>query len=224
LTVAFTNRRFPLATIICLLSLFCVPHSASAQGDPKADNPKTENALLDQVESEFSGRIRTRARVSWPEDGSFFELVDTDTNGDASAELRLMEKLYFGDWGYLDVHYEAVIAAGETREKIEEMRRRFPSFAREGFLLGEPIDDDRRLLDMTKVVSENDSHITYHRIDRLALTLLPEWGTARVGRQVITWGNGFLFNPMDLFNPFAPTDIERDYKIGDDMVTQPIST
>jgi len=24
---------------------------------------------------------------------------------------------------------------------------------------------------------------------------------------------------MDLFNPFAPTDVERDYKVGDDMVT-----
>jgi hypothetical protein len=22
----------------------------------------------------------------------------------------------------------------------------------------------------------------------------------------LTWGNGMLFNPMDLFNPFAPTD------------------
>jgi hypothetical protein len=152
-------------------------------------------------------------------DGSFFELVDTDTNGDANAELRLMERLYFSDWGYLEAHYEAVVAGGETREKLEELRRSFPAFAREGFLLGEPIDDDRRLLDMTKVVSDNDSHITYHRIDRLALTLLPEWGTVRIGRQVITWGNGFLFNPMDLFNPFAPTDIERDYKIGDDMVT-----
>jgi hypothetical protein len=41
----------------------------------------------------------------------------------------------------------------------------------------------------------------------------------RVGRQALTWGNGLLFNPMDLFNPFAPTDFIRDYKTGDDMVT-----
>ncbi len=40
----------------------------------------------------------------------------------------------------------------------------------------------------------------------------------------MTWGNGLLFNPMDLVNPFSPTDIERDYKIGDDMVNVSIAT
>jgi hypothetical protein len=55
-------------------------------------------------------------------------------------------------------------------------------------------------------------------LDRLALTWQPEWGVVSIGRQAVTWGNGFLFNPFDLFNPFAPTDIIRDYKIGDDMI------
>ena len=50
------------------------------------------------------------------------------------------------------------------------------------------------------------------------MTFERDWGLARIGRQAVTWGNGFLFNPMDLFNPFAPTQIDRDYKIGDDMI------
>ena len=213
------SRAFLPAAMLGLLCAFFGPHKAFAEANGADDQTEAESAWLDHIESEFSGRIRTRARASWPKDGSFFELVDTDTNGDANVEVRLMERLYFGDWGYLETHYEAVVAGGETREKLEELKRRFPAFSQEGFLLGETIDDDRRLLDMTKLVSDNDSAIKYHRIDRLALTLLPEWGTVRVGRQVLSWGNGFLFNPMDLFNPFAPTDIERDYKIGDDMVT-----
>jgi hypothetical protein len=45
----------------------------------------------------------------------------------------------------------------------------------------------------------------------------------RIGRQAVTWGNGFLFNPMDLFNPFSPTDIERDYKVGDDLIALQVS-
>ena len=45
----------------------------------------------------------------------------------------------------------------------------------------------------------------------------PDWGEIRLGRQAVTWGHGFTFNPMDLFNPFAPTDLERDYKMGDDL-------
>jgi hypothetical protein len=47
--------------------------------------------------------------------------------------------------------------------------------------------------------------------------MLPEWGSLRIGRQALTWGNGLIFNPMDLFNPFPPAAIDRDYKVGDDM-------
>ena len=39
----------------------------------------------------------------------------------------------------------------------------------------------------------------------------------RLGRQALTWGDGLIFNPMDLFNPFSPTAVQRDYKVGDDM-------
>ena len=80
------------------------------------------------------------------------------------------------------------------------------------------INDDRRFFDLTATISESPDYIFYHRLDRLALTLLPRWGTVRIGRQAVTWGNGLIFNPMDLFNPFAPTDVERDYKVGDDMI------
>ena len=195
------------------------PAAAFAQtGDASAET-QAAGSWLEHVDSEFSGHVRTRLRVSWPDDDSFYKLIDTDTNGDASADIRLKEKLYFDNWGYLDTHYEAIIAGGETREKFEELKRRFPAFTSVGFLPGGQLEDNRRLLDMTKTVSETDTRIVYHRIDRLALTLLPEWGTIRIGRQALTWGNGFLFNPMDLFNPFAPTDIERDYKVGDDMAT-----
>jgi hypothetical protein len=59
----------------------------------------------------------------------------------------------------------------------------------------------------------------YHRLDRLYFTIKEDFGVIRAGRQAVSWGNGLLFNPMDLFNPFAPTDIERDYKIGDDLLS-----
>ena len=39
-----------------------------------------------------------------------------------------------------------------------------------------------------------------------------------IGRQAITWGNGILFNPFDLFTPFAPTTLDREYKQGEDAV------
>ena len=47
---------------------------------------------------------------------------------------------------------------------------------------------------------------------------MPQWGSVKIGRQAVTWGDGFIFNPFDLFNPFPPTAIDRDYKVGDDML------
>jgi len=48
--------------------------------------------------------------------------------------------------------------------------------------------------------------------------------TVRLGRQAITWGNGMVFNPMDLFNPFSPTATDKDYKTGEDMVYSQLTT
>ena len=79
--------------------------------------------------------------------------------------------------------------------------------------------DDRRLFDFTQVVSDRAGHVLYHRLDRLSVGLRTARGSLVVGRQALTWGNGMIFNPMDLFNPFSPTDVVRDYKTGDDMVT-----
>ena len=73
-------------------------------------------------------------------------------------------------------------------------------------------------MDLTGTIRESTSYILLQRIDRLYLALLPQWGSLLIGRQTITWGNGLIFNPMDLFNPFSPTQIDRDYKVGDDMV------
>ncbi len=217
-TNGLSRLLFPLSGLFSLC-IALLPAAAFAGTVDEGVEAGSAEPWYEHVEAEWGGRIRVRAVASWPDDDSFFKIVDTDTNGDANAELRLMGKLAFGDWGYFEVHYENVVTGGETREKIEEIKSLFPAFSRDELLPGDPIDDDRRLMDLTKIYSENESRVAYHRLDRLSLTLLPEWGTVRVGRQVITWGDGFLFNPMDLFNPFAPTDIERDYKIGDDMIT-----
>ncbi len=40
----------------------------------------------------------------------------------------------------------------------------------------------------------------------------------RFGRQAISWGNGMVFSPMDIFNPFDPAAVDKEYKTGDDML------
>jgi hypothetical protein len=38
-----------------------------------------------------------------------------------------------------------------------------------------------------------------------------------VGRQAVSWGSGLIWTPTDLFSGFAPTEIDRDEKLGVDV-------
>jgi hypothetical protein len=115
-----------------------------------------------------------------------------------------------------EIHYESILSGGDTREKRGELART----ASGATILESSYENDAgRLMDLTHVIDDKDKSILYHRLDRLALTYQTDVTTICVGRQALTWGNGMLFNPMDLFNPFSPTEIDREYKTGDDMVT-----
>ncbi|MEJ2681727.1 MAG: hypothetical protein P8176_09055 [Gammaproteobacteria bacterium] len=57
-----------------------------------------------------------------------------------------------------------------------------------------------------------------HQIERANVVYTNAQWAIKIGRQSITWGNGVLFQPMDLFNPFAPDAIDTRYKPGIDML------
>jgi len=79
------------------------------------------------------------------------------------------------------------------------------------------IGDDRRLLDLTHIISAQDDAVLLHRLDRLSLDISRDRFVARLGRQAISWGNGLIYTPMDIFNPFDPAAVDKEYKTGDDM-------
>jgi len=176
----------------------------------------TSKNLLNTIETEWGGYLKFRGTASWPGDDSFYGLVGTGTYYDGSTEGRLKNRTYLGSSVYLDTHYEIVLTGGDKRRKQKELENIFAGTAIENYLSGE-VEDDRRLMDLTKKLEDHDDYTLYHRLDRLSLTVRQQRSVFRLGRQAVTWGNGFLFKPMDLFNPFAPTDIEREYKMGDDM-------
>ena len=184
---------------------------------------KHSKPWYEKIESEWGGHVKVRGYVSWYDDESVFQLVGTDPYYDGYVEGRLKSKFYFGKWGYFNVHYEAILSGGDTRSKTKDLERLFPDLYEETWVFGGPVEDDRRLMDLTSTIDEGDGYILYNRLDRLSLTLLPKWGVVCIGRQAVTWGDGLIFNPMDLFNPYSPVDFERDYKIGDDMVSTQFS-
>lgn len=81
-----------------------------------------------------------------------------------------------------------------------------------------PTGDDGRLLDLSWNLGGGGRGAFLHRFDRLAVEYRSPSLAVAVGRQAVTWGGGLVFQPMDLFNPFAPTAVDQDYKAGDDMV------
>lgn len=79
-------------------------------------------------------------------------------------------------------------------------------------------EDDRRRWDLTWELDEGGRHQSLHRLDRVALQWQPGNWSVTLGRQAVSWGSGVVFQPMDLFSPFSPTVVDRDYKSGDDLV------
>jgi hypothetical protein len=170
------------------------------------------------IDTRFGGRIKMTGTVSRADNDTFFEPVGTGNFPDGSADLRLINDTFLSDWAYTDIQYENILAGGKGFQKRNELEDAFPGIS-SPFLLGAPLNDDRRLMDLTDTIRDTEKYVWFQRLDRLNLAFLPSWGSVRIGRQALTWGNGLIFNPLDLINPFAPTDIDRDYKVGEDMIT-----
>ena len=77
--------------------------------------------------------------------------------------------------------------------------------------------DRRRLLDLTATLDDGGTSLSALRLDRASVSHSSPDTVIKVGRQAISFGNGLTFHVLDLFNPFAPTAIDKEYKTGDDM-------
>ncbi|MBV1907000.1 MAG: hypothetical protein KUG75_13060 [Pseudomonadales bacterium] len=81
-----------------------------------------------------------------------------------------------------------------------------------------PVDDDARLINLTVKLSAGERHRLINRFDRASIIYREENWSVSIGRQALSWGSGLIFQPLDLFSPFSPTTVDRDYKAGDDML------
>jgi len=206
------SKKVSLVTLCLLGTLLCridaqalQQNAAQARGAPYG------------IDMYWGGHLRAIGMATWMDEDSIYQYADRDPYYDGQVEWRLKNRLYFGPRWTLQTHYELVAISGDTLENTRFLGRVLPSPLAPYLPFFQTIDDDRRLFDLTHVLTEADRHLVYHRLDRLNLAYAPEWGTVRLGRQALTWGDGLVFNPMDLFNPFSPTAVQRDYKTGDDM-------
>jgi hypothetical protein len=76
----------------------------------------------------------------------------------------------------------------------------------------------RRLVDFDHQLADGGGFLLQHNLDLLAVKVALPRGEVVVGRQVLSWGTGHLWNPTDLLSPFAPTDVDREVRHGVDAV------
>ncbi len=175
------------------------------------------------VVAEWGGHLRGGFRVRSVDERTVLGSVRDGAFVDLETDFRLKNNTHFGDIYSFEGHYEAVLSGGDTRETASILAASSGGSLPNPLLVPPNISDNSSLLNLSGVIDAGSAYIAYHRIDRLAVAARPDWGSAVLGRQALTWGNGLIFNPMDLFNPFRPTDMERDYKIGEDMALLQIS-
>ncbi|MFV1998236.1 MAG: hypothetical protein ACC641_09525 [Acidiferrobacterales bacterium] len=143
---------------------------------------------------------------------NIFSQAGTPSPTDQSLNFRLTaEKKWESNWDSV-IHYEV----GAFRSDSIETARLFgalPTLAGYGIP-----NDSARLFNLTSVIVDEGKNVLYQRLDRVSIGYTQTSYVFRFGRQAVSWGNGMVFQPMDIFNPFSPTAIDKEYKTGDDMV------
>jgi hypothetical protein len=67
-------------------------------------------------------------------------------------------------------------------------------------------------------VGESASSTWRHEIDRANAHVRLRRADLTVGRQAIGWGRGVMFTSVDLFAPFSPLEVDREWRSGVDAV------
>lgn len=183
---------------------------------PSSADPSSEDKFF-----RWGGELKLIGSASWPGSGSLIQPEGDKTFFDGLGELRLKGEFFFTDWMNLEIHNLTGYTGGDTRNGV--LNASLPVFLSQSDIPGAPPSDKRQLFDMSWTWDTEKEFTGYDRIDRAALTFKKDWALLSLGRQAITWGNGLIFNPLDLINPFGPTDVVREYKVGQDMAFAQLS-
>lgn len=122
-----------------------------------------------------------------------------DSDALAATDLRLKNQQTHQAWSF-KLDYQLQVAASDGLGNL-------------------PIpNDDAQVMNLQHTLLNEQDVIAQHRIDRLSVSYAQNQYSVNLGRQAFSWGQGMIFNPLDLFNPFAPTAFDKEYKPGSDML------
>jgi hypothetical protein len=165
-------------------------------------------AFTQETEYEFGGHTKGRfLGQSFPDNSAFKQLAGSSSL-DIESDLRLNFEASKGRWSF-ETDYQLFAAYGD-RVSVATMLPGLPA--------NRLPNDDHRFFNLTSVIDDDGKFVALHRLDRLWVGYANDKNVLRLGRQALSWGNGLIFSPMDIVNPFDPTQVDTEYKAGDDML------
>lgn len=182
------------------------PAKPVARKAPKPVGKKAPKPIAQPMQ--VDARIKGFAVAADLPGSDYQRLQVANPTSDASGDLRLMLNKTVGQLQF-QLHHSSILQAGDSVQWGQAGMGQIDQVAS---------TDERRLLDMTWQTDSGRRHQWSHRIDRLSAQWQQADWSVTVGRQAVSWGSGIVFQPLDPFNPFAPTAVDRDYKNGDDLV------
>jgi hypothetical protein len=207
ISAAFRPRR--LYTLILLFDLLVLCGSGSA-------------VELWSDEEGHSGTLRITGKMTsltsnLPDDPLLFS---EDWSQTALARLRLGLEIEHSDTMNSEFAYEQRARWTSTGAGIGAVGGFLPSEARVPF----------RLASLDWEIAGDDDFAWRHDIDRALVALHPQppkedtpanpagWGEITIGRQAIGLGRGVLFSAVDMFAPFSPLEVDREWRPGVDAL------
>jgi len=168
------------------------------------------DAGIDNTDWNFGGHGKYQyINTSIPEN-SVLQEAGGDVLQDHNLEFRLKASARRGHWEF-NTHAQLIKVHSDSLAVFAGL----PGSIYPG---ADVMNDDRRWFNLTHEISYKNKNATLVRLDRFNLSYTGQKTVVRFGRQAISWGNGLMFTPMDILNPFDPTAVDREYKTGDDML------
>ncbi len=111
------------------------------------------------------------------------------------------------------MHYEAYLHWGDTVKLSHDLEESGLADAL-GYSSARP-----RFMQLEDEILDDGPVQVNHGLDRLWTRLEPDPRLQlTIGRQAVSWGAGLIWSPVDLFTAFSPAEIDREEKVGVDVV------
>jgi hypothetical protein len=190
---------------VILVAVLCLPRPAAA--------------LVGDRYGAFGldGSIRLISLATQNYDAPLIFGVDNEADGLTQSILRLVT----GGQPLEELSYEAHLVQTTTLEAFSGSAALLDSSGGAGALFGPGASAGRyRLVPGQLAFGEESSGDVNAQltVDRLNLKLITRFADITIGRQAVTFGTAYFWNPLDVFFAFGSTQFDRDYKPGVDAV------